>query len=348
MTVAGVALFWLHQLLVPLILAWLLAFLLHPLVTRLRKWTKWPRWMAILLVYFTLFLVLAGVLTGVGLAINRQLMGLLNDLQRLSLQVPAQLETLSETTLIIGPWAIDLSRIDLDPFVNALVATIRPLLSESGAMLASVLGFTTSIVGLTLGVIVVAYYLLLDFESLNETFLALIPKSYREDFQWLLTETGQVWRAFLRGRFILGLVVGTLTTVVFSILDVRFALGLGLIAGLAEFVPIIGPAFAGFLAVLVAFFQDGNWWGMTPLMLATLVLVTAVVIQQLENNILVPRILGRHLKVHPVAVLLAAVAGGMLAGVLGVLLSTPVVATLRLWLGYIYRKAVGLETQFGQ
>ena len=98
------------------------------------------------------------------------------------------------------------------------------------------------------------------------------------------------------------------------------------------------------LAVLVAFFQEGNWWNMTPWMLTALVLITAVASQQLENNILVPRLLGRSLKLHPVVVLLAAVAGWMLAGVLGVLLSTPVVATLRLWLGYIYRKTVSLDT----
>jgi predicted PurR-regulated permease PerM len=341
---AGAALFRLHQLLVPVILGWLLAFLLQPLVTRLRKWTKWPRWVVILLVYVALLLTLAGVMTGVGLAIDRQLVGLLGDLERLSFQLPAKLEAFSETKLLLGPWAIDLSRVELDLFVNALVATIRPLLSGSGAMLASVLGVTASVVGLTMGVIVVAYYLLLDFDSLNETFLALIPKSYRGDVQWLLTQTGQVWGAFLRGRFILGLVVGTLTTAVFSVLGVRFALGLGLIAGLAEFVPIIGPVFSGFLAVFVAFFQEGNWWGMTPLMLAALVLVTAVVIQQLENNILVPRLLGRRLKMHPLVILLAAVAGGMLAGALGVLLSTPVIATLRLWLGYIYRKTAALDS----
>jgi predicted PurR-regulated permease PerM len=79
-------------------------------------------------------------------------------------------------------------------------------------------------------------------------------------------------------------------------------------------------------------------------MLATLVLVTAVVIQQLENNILVPRLLGRSLKMHPLVMLLAAVAGGMLAGALGALLSTPVIATLRLWLGYIYRKTAALDS----
>jgi predicted PurR-regulated permease PerM len=342
---AGAALFQLHQLLLPFILAWLLAFLLHPLVTRLRKWTKWPRWTVILLVYLVLLLALAGVMTGLGLAVNRQLMGLLGDLKRLSLQVPAQLEAFSETTLTIGPWAIDLSQVDLDPFINTWVATIRPLLAESGAMLASVLGITASFVGLTLGGIVVAYYLLLDFESLNEAFLALIPKGYRGDFERLLRETGQVWRAFFRGRFILGLVVGMITAALFSVLGVRFALGLGLVAGLAEFVPVIGPLFAGFLAMVVAFFQEGNWWNMTPLVLAALVLVTAVAIQQIENNILVPRLLGRSLKIHPLVILLAAVAGGILAGALGVLLSTPVVATLRLWLGYIYRKTVAMDTQ---
>jgi predicted PurR-regulated permease PerM len=191
---------------------------------------------------------------------------------------------------------------------------------------------------------VLGFYMLLDFNKMEAFCLDLVPTPYREDFRDLLRRTGRVWQAFLRGQAILGLVIGVIVAGVLSIIGLRFALGLGLIAGLFEFVPIFGPFIAGMIAALVAVFQGSNWLAMTPLGYATLVVVIFVVVQQIENNILVPRIIGHSLNLNPFIVLLAIVGGGILAGVLGVLLAAPVVASLRIWLGYVYRKSVGLET----
>lgn len=343
MALAAATLIRLNPLLVPLILTWLLAFVLHPLVTRLTRWTKLPRWGAVLIVYLIILLFMGGAATGAGLAVAQQLSGLGDDLERLSLQAPAQLEALLESTVTIGPWTIDLARIPLEPVVNALADALRPLLSQTGALLASLVGVTASAVSLALAVMFLGFYLLLDFGSLEQTFLALVPKPHQGDFRRLWEETERVWASFLRGQLILGLVVGALTGAVLSVLGVRFALGLGLIAGLLEFVPIFGPLIAGLLAVLVALFQGSNWWGLSPLGLALLVLAASLLIQQIENNLLVPRIVGQGLKLHPMVVLLAALAGGILAGPLGLLLAAPVVAALRLWLGYVYRKVVGLQ-----
>ncbi|MGH2626766.1 MAG: AI-2E family transporter, partial [Anaerolineales bacterium] len=97
-------------------------------------------------------------------------------------------------------------------------------------------------------------------------------------------------------------------------------------------------------AVLVALFQGHNALGLSPLGFALVVAGAAFLIQQLENNILVPRIIGESLNLHPMIVFVGAIVGASMAGVLGVLLAAPVVATARLWLGYLYRKTVGLET----
>ena len=149
----------------------------------------------------------------------------------------------------------------------------------------------------------------------------------------------------MRGQLILGIVVGSIVGIALTIIGMRFALGLALIAGLLEFVPIFGPIISGIIAGLVAFFQSGNWLGLAPLAYTILVLAIFTIIQQVENNILVPRIIGHSLNLNPLIVLVAALAGGILGGVLGVLLAAPIVATLRIWLGYIYRKIVSLETE---
>jgi len=191
---------------------------------------------------------------------------------------------------------------------------------------------------------VLAFYLLLDMEALQEGFLNLVPESYRGDLARLLGDTGRVWQAYLRGQLLLGLVIGVVVSIVLTALGVRFALGLGLLSGVLEFVPMFGPLIAGALGVLVALLQGGNWWGLTPLAFGGIVALAFVLIQQIENNVLVPRIIGLSLNLNPLVVLMAALAGASLAGVLGVLLAAPTAASLRLWLGYAYRKTVGIET----
>lgn len=332
------------SLLIPVILAFVLAYLLHPLVSGLSRLTRFPRWLSVLLVYLVLILIVGGATTGAGFVITQQLIGLVRDLADLSAQLPTFLENLSKTTLVIGPYAIDLSMVNLEPLLGSLASAIQPLLSQTGALLASVAGATASLVGLILAVMLFAYYLLLDFGVMDEYLVRHIPEGYRPDFGRLMAATQQVWAAFLRGQLILGAVIGSVTAVVYAALGVRFALVLGLIAGILELVPTFGPIVAGVLAVLVALFQGHNALGLSPLGFALVVAGAAFLIQQLENNILVPRIIGESLNLHPMIILVGAIVGASMAGVLGVLLAAPVVGTGRLWLGYVYRKTVGLET----
>lgn len=331
-----------RQLATPVILGFFLAYLLHPLVTRMMKWTRMPRWTAVLILYILLLAIFAGATTGIGLAASDQIAGVVDDLVDLANELPQQLAELSQQVIVLGPWEFDLSRINLNPIIEQLTTTIQPLLLETGSLLATIATAAASALGVLLLVMVIGFYLLLDFEKIRSYFMEMVPDSYEEDIDRLLDRTNQVWQAFLRGQFILGVVVGAIVAVVLMILGVRFALGLGIIAGLMEFVPIFGPVISGIIAGLVALFQEGNWLELSPLIYTLVVLGAFIIIQQVENNILVPRIIGQSLQLNPLVVLLAALAGGSLAGVLGVLLAAPSVATLRLWLGYFYSKIVGL------
>ncbi len=332
----------LQQLLAPFLLAALLTYVLHPAVNWLNR--RMPRALAVLLVFLALILAAVGASTGLGLAISQQVVGLVDDLAIWSSEIPAALQRLSEVRFTIGPWLIDLGIVNLEPALASLASSIRPVISGAGGMLASLAGATASAFGVALAVMVLGFYMLLDARTPEASLLDLVPPAYQADVRRLLKETAGVWNAFLRGQLLLAAVIGILVSVVLSVLGVRFALVLGLIAGLLEFVPIFGPAIAGLVAVLIALFQGANWWGLSPLGYSLVVLLAFVVIQQLENNILVPRIIGGTLNLSPVLVLLGALAGGTLAGVLGLLLAAPALATLRLWVGYIYRKVVGLET----
>ncbi|MCH8337606.1 MAG: AI-2E family transporter, partial [Chloroflexi bacterium] len=146
-----------------------------------------------------------------------------------------------------------------------------------------------------------------------------------------------------RGQLIMGLAVGTMTAFIMSILGLRNSIGLGVLAGVLEFVPIFGPWITAVVSVLVALFQVTNPWGLTPISYALIVLAAGILIQQIENNILYPRVIGQSLALNPLVVLLAVLAAGSLFGIVGLLLAAPVVATARLCLGYLYWKTVGAD-----
>jgi predicted PurR-regulated permease PerM len=336
----------LRQLIVPLILALLLAYILQPLISRLEQRAKMRRWVAVLIVFFVLVLLIAGTTTGVGIALTQAIAGLATYIDSLSTQFPELIESLMDTSFRIGPWIFDLGRIDLmNPVIETFASALQPLLSQTGELLSSVAGATATAIGTTLAILVLSFYLSLELDSLRDGLVGLVPFEYKDDIEQLTTETGNVWQAFLRGQIILGLVVGSATALVLAVLRVRFPFALGLVAGLLEFVPMFGPLIAGLLAVLVALFQGSNVWNVTPLTFALMVLIASIIIQQIENNILVPRIIGGSLKMSPLVVLLAVLAGGSMAGVVGVLLAAPSVATMKLWLGYVYSKTVNLETE---
>ncbi len=336
-------LFALRRLLLPLLLALLLAYMLAPVMHWLRRRLKVPRLLGAILIFVVLGAVLGGVATGLGLAATQQLGGLIEDLILLSDQVPDQLARIAEAKIVIGPWVYDLSVVNAEPIVTAVASILQPFLSQTGTLLATLASATASAVGIIALIAIMAFYMLVDLDGAEERLAKWAPPDYRQDFLRLLQETTLVWRSFVRGQLLLGLVLGSVVAAVLAALGVRFALVLGLIAGVLDIVPFFGPFVAGLIAVVVAFFQGTNWWGLHPLAFAAIVLGAFLVIQQIENTILIPGILGFSLKMRPLTVLLAAMAGGSLAGVVGVLLAQPVAAMLRVWFFYFYRKTAGLD-----
>ncbi len=333
----------LDQLIGPLILAFILAYLLHPITSRISKKLRISRGKSVLIVYTVLIVILLGLTTGVGVAISSGVVRLASYLAELSVKLPEQIIALAQETIKIGPWTIDLATVNLEPVLAEVASALQPLLSQTGSLLASVAGATASAITSIVLVLILGVYLLLDMGSFDDVFLEWIPPLYRSDVRLIIDELTQVWSSFLRGQAILGLVIGIVVAVVLTLLGVQFSMVLGLIAGLMEFVPMFGPLITAVVGVIVAIFQPTNWLGVTPFAFSAIVLGCFLVIQQIENNLLVPRIIGRSLNMSPLAVLISVLAGGMIAGVLGLLLAAPVAASLRVILGYIYGKTVGFD-----
>src|SRR5690606_25717230 len=187
--------------------------------------------------------------------------------------------------------------------------------------------------------ITLMFYLLRDGRRFYDAVIDFTSESYRNDVRRLFYELGQVWDAYLRGQLILCLFIGVLVFIAASVLGVPNPLVLGLISGLLEFVPNLGPLLALIPAALLALVSQSST---LPFLegptFALVVIVVWTVIQNIEAIVVVPRIMGGSLNLHPVVVIIGVVAGASLAGALGVILAAPVIASGRLLGHYIYGK----------
>jgi predicted PurR-regulated permease PerM len=165
---------------------------------------------------------------------------------------------------------------------------------------------------------------------------------YQADARRVNREFGRIWRAYLRGQIILGLIIFLAVWLALTLLGVQNAFVLGVLSGVLEFLPVIGPFIGTGAASISAFFQPTNYMGLDPWVYALLVIGVMFLIQQIENNLLVPRIVGGALNLHPLIVIIGVVIGASLAGLVGAVLAAPLLATVKLMGTYAWRKLFDL------
>lgn len=227
---------------------------------------------------------------------------------------------------------------------DLLAVMLQSLLGPLATPVLGVLGTALSAVLTMVFVLTMWFYLMKDGPRFLEVVEVRVPESYREDFHYLLEHLGHIWNAYLRGQLVLSLVMGTLVFFVATILGVRSPLVLGVLSGILEFIPNIGPVIAAIPAMAFAlFFPSSTVPGLDGLLFMLIVAAVWTGLQSLESAFLVPRIMGESLDLHPFIVIVAVIGGTVLAGALGVILAAPVVATLRLLADYFYVKIVRPE-----
>ena len=126
-----------------------------------------------------------------------------------------------------------------------------------------------------------------------------------------------VWKSFLRGQLMIVILVMISYTILLTILGVRYAYAIAILAGLARFVPYVGPAITHIVLGLVIFFQGSNYFNLTPFFYTALVIVLSIILDQIYDSLVSPRIMGKSLGVHPAAVLVVAILSARLIGLIG-------------------------------
>lgn len=304
----------------PLVIALLVAYLLNPLVTFLQARLKIARLGAVALVYLVLVaLIIAALATLVPLLI-RQISGLARGLDGILAQTSAAMRALPFAAMMGIPT-------DSSALADQLRKQLGALASSAPDLVADVASGAFSLIF----ILVLSFYLLKDADAIGRSIDGAIPEHYRDDARRIKTELNEIWSNFLRGQVVLALIIGTLTTIVLWALGVRYALLLGLLAGLLEVVPNLGPIIAMVPAVVLALFQGSAHLPVDNTTFALIIVAAYFLIQQLENHLVVPNVLGSSVNLPAVVILFGAFAGASLAGVLGIFLAAPVLATARLF-----------------
>lgn len=318
-----------RDLLPPIAIAIVLAYLLKPLADRVEKRTKVPRTLAVISVFLVALLVLSLVpVTIVPYAVDR-ITRLNLDLQKLADDL---VNFLSQPFYVLG------YRFNLQDIVGDVQAALQDLLRPFATQTVGILFNVASSLLWIVSIVLISFYLVKDADRLRAFLDNIAPAEYTEEFRRLREEINQVWKAFFRGQVVLGLVVGLVVWISMTLVGLPNASLMGLLAGLLEVIPTFGPVIATIPALLIAFFRGSTYLPLSNFWFTVLVLGILILIQQLENTYLVPRIMGRRLQLHPVVVFIGVLAGGLIAGALGVLFAAPIIATLRVVLSYTYAK----------
>ncbi len=324
---AAFVLYWIRDTLTVLVLALLIAYLLNPLVVALQRHLRLSRLLATALIYLGFVALLIAALVVVVPVLVRQLSTLVGDLDDILRQLDSALSQLP----VLDALGIHVDSVMIAEQLRTEIVTLAALAPR--VLIGALSGAFSTVV-----VLVLSFYLLKDAEWIGSSIDQAVPAEYQDEWHRLKTELANIWSSFLRGQILLALIIGVVTTVVLSVLGVRNALLLGLLAGILEVVPNLGPILAAIPAVLIAFFQGSANWGIENTTFAIIVIGAYVLIQQLENHLIVPNVLGSSVNLPPVVILFGALAGASLAGVLGIFLAAPVLATARLVLAFIIRK----------
>lgn len=206
---------------------------------------------------------------------------------------------------------IDTSNIDnvLESDINSLG---RNALSVTGKIFSGVFSILT--------VFVISFYLMLGRGMLKKQLTALWPEKYQKNILKTIAQIENKIGLWLRGQLILSFIIGFCTWIGLTLLGLPFALPLALLAGILEIIPTIGPIISAIPAIIVALAISPG--------IAVSVVVFYILLQMLENNILVPKIMERAVGLNPIVIIIGVLIGGKFLGVLGALIAVPLIAML--------------------
>ena len=344
----GIVVFLLYRfanLITPLLFIFILAYLLHPVTAWISRGLHISWKASVNILYLLILLILAGLLTWGGVGLVGQVQSLIKSVQDIVANLPVYVENLSTRVFEFGPFRFDIStlNLDLNTISQQLLSFVQPLLGRTGTLVGTIAGGAAQIFGWVFFVLIVSYFIMIESSGLQKDLIKVEIPGYEEDMRRLGDELSRIWNAFLRGQIIIFALATGIYSILLPAFGVRYALGIALMAGLAKFLPYIGPAITWVVMALVTLIYPAAPFADRPWLYAVIVVVITLVIDQIIDSFITPRIMARTLKVHPAAVLVTALIAANLLGLLGVVIAAPFLATFMLIGRYVTRKLFDMD-----
>ncbi|MFB5190005.1 AI-2E family transporter [Alicyclobacillus fastidiosus] len=296
----------------PFLASLIVSYVLQPLVDLLAR-RRVPRGAAILLIYFTfVLLVVVAVLNAVPV-ITKQVTQLVANMPGMVVQVNHWIDMVNAHKQYLP----DTVRIGVE---NALNQVERNLTQSVSGVFSFISG-AVNIAFIVALVPFLVFYMLKDGRSIGRGAVRLVPKSRREQVQELMVSVDHTLGSYIRGQFLVMLALGVLAFAGYLIVGMPYALLLAIFLAVADIIPYLGPFIGAAPAVFLAM-------TVSPAMVIK-VLIVNVIVQQCEGNLISPQIMGRTLKLHPMAIVAALLIGGELGGLLGLIVAIPLLAVLK-------------------
>ncbi|MDO8505294.1 MAG: AI-2E family transporter [bacterium] len=289
------------------------ALILSSVIDPLADWfevRKVPRAVAVFIVYLILFSIL-------GLVIGVLVPPLVQEIRDLTSNFSAVWDRLVSGVQLFQEYSAQngFSK-NIEDGLTSLQSTLTQAL---GGIFSTIVGIFGGVVSFVI-ILVLTFYMVVQEDGFKKVFKVLVPDQYQRFVSTILGKVQRKISAWIKGQLILSAIVGVVAYIGLSIVGVNYALVLGLLAGITELVPYAGPFLGGVVAVFFALSQS--------LTKGFLVVLLFVIIQQVENNILVPKIMQRAVGLNPIVSILALIIGAKLAGIAGALFAIPVATAL--------------------
>jgi predicted PurR-regulated permease PerM len=306
---AGFFLYMIRDIIALFFMSLVLASIINPLASWFQ--TKgWSRGGAVLLLYLLILLL-------IGLIVMLLVPAVINETRDLLTNADAIWGSFIST---LGPLREFVASRGLGANLGqALSGMAEGLNVAAGGIFATIRGLVTGVASFII-VLVVAFYLVVSEDGLKRLFRAVAPESYQPYLVDLFQRIEKSIGGWVRGQLILSVIIGGAVYITLKILGVKYALVLALAAGVAEAIPYVGPVFSAIPAILIALTQS-------PIK-GMLVAIMYIVIQQVENHVLVPKIMQKVTGLHPIVSIFAMLIGVKVAGLVGALLAIPVAMML--------------------
>lgn len=303
----------------PILISGFLYFLFNPLVSLAQNKLKIPRTLGIIILYLLFIGLLVFVIATIVPILTRQIKELINNIPFYIDEIQFFFEQFLRSEAF--HWVQTQQYVDIDQVIDTLTSYLSAIPSTITSSISGIFGVIANTAIVIVTVPFLLFFLLKDGHKLPNAIVKFIPSSYRKEGLSILKNTTDTLAAYIQGQMIVSLCVGTLSYIGYLIIGLDYALILAIAVAVTNIIPYLGPILGAAPAVIVAMFDS-------PIMVG-LVIVVAVIAQQIESSLISPLVIGKRLDTHPATIIIILLVAGNLAGVLGMILGVPVYAVCK-------------------